>query len=334
MTSAQARAAGIVALSALMSCACPPHEAKQPADEPTAAEGEARVEDKPEEAMSTVPIKAEDLRMRRFPSAAEALAAVMASRPRVLGVGEYHQKHKTAAITSAVSRFSAHLLPKLAPLASDLIVETWVTTGKCGEQEKKVVDDVDKVTRRPEATENELITLLRRAKELEVQPHILEVGCREYQKILANEGVDYRGLLEMIGGHLRKQAGRVLAARGANRAKRKAAGKAAKKGSRPFPPKTVVLYGGALHNDLHPYAELATYSYAEALDRATDGGYVELDLYVPEFIEHDELLAREPWFELFKKNVSDREVLLIDRSPRSHILVFSRSTQTAKPPRE
>src|SRR5262249_46645564 len=52
---------------------------------------------------------------RTFPSVADALRVILdESRPRVLGFGEYHQKVGTAAVGSALSRFTAELLPVVA----------------------------------------------------------------------------------------------------------------------------------------------------------------------------------------------------------------------------
>ena len=122
----------------------------------------------------------------------------------------------------------------LAPHAAHLIVETWMTTGACGESETHVTEDVARTTERPAETENEIVKLLRRAKELGVAPHVLAVGCDEYKALAGGGGaVDYDRLLSITAQHLER------AIRQAALLPRSAA--------RPF----VIVYGGALHNDLH-----------------------------------------------------------------------------------
>src|SRR5678810_301322 len=113
--------------------------------------------------------------------------------------------------TSSVTCFSSS--PKV-PHASHLIVETWITRGTCGEEEKHVTEEVARTTERPVETESEIMKLLRRAKELGVAPHVLDVGCDEY-KVLAGEGgkagaVDYDKLLTITNQHLERAIGQSL----------------------------------------------------------------------------------------------------------------------------
>src|SRR4029079_10604176 len=110
------------------------------------------------------------------------------------------------------ARFTDEILPALAPRASHLIVETWVTTGSCGEQEKRVTEDVARTTERPKETESEIVRLLRRAKESGVAPHVLSVSCAEYASLTGgphkgaagsgSAGVDYDKLLKLTEHHL------------------------------------------------------------------------------------------------------------------------------------
>jgi len=103
--------------------------------------------------------------------------ALLAGSPRVVAFGEYHQQKKTARIPSALSHFTREILPAPArrPVATDLVAESWITTGSCGEVERKAVAQVDKATQRPASTENEVVTLLRRAKASGIEPRILQV---------------------------------------------------------------------------------------------------------------------------------------------------------------
>lgn len=248
-----------------------------------------------------------------FPNAARALESVLAThQPRVLGFGEIHQKTDSAPVRSAVKRFAEQLLPLLAPKATDLLVETWVTEGRCGKQEKRVVKQVDKGTKRPASTENEVLTLLRRGKKLGLKPHILVLSCADYKKLAGKDGkLDYEALLSTVTRHLRKK---VLAIASGPKA-----GAAAKKTTR----RTLLVYGGALHNDLFPPKGLEMFSYAPAAAKATEQRYVEIDLYVPEYLRGDKELRKKPWFPLIGK-ATPGQVVLIERGKRSYILVLRR----------
>jgi len=256
-------------------------------------------------------------------TAGEALRQVLrTAKPRIIGFGEFHQKISSAKVRSAVRRFSEQMVATLAPAASDLIVETWVTEGRCGEDERRVVKSVEKTTERPVTTEDEVVTLLKRAKQLGVQPHILKVGCDDYKLLARSRAgkVDYEKLLSMITRHLQQKATQVVAAR------RRADGAGE--------PKAVALYGGALHNDLFPLEGLEAFSYAAALQKLTGGRYAELDLYVPEYVEGDEAMRREPWYPLLRL-AGPRHVVLIERGPCSYILLLQRGygSPTSRPAR-
>jgi hypothetical protein len=264
-----------------------------------------------------------------FPGAGPALAHLLADRPRVVGFGEYHQRVGGPTVPSALKRFTEQMLPVLATQATDLVVETWVTDGSCGATEKKVVANVKKTTERPKETENEIVTLALRARAARVQPHALKVGCADYKRILGGKQVDYVKLLEFIGQKLRDTAVDAMAQRAKPAAGPDGGAPASQPASAPDRRRLVALYGGALHNDLYPAAGLEAWSYAAAL--AKHGRYVEVDLYVPEYVAADERLAKEPWFPLLKRAGADR-VLLIERDKDSYILVLSTTPAPASAP--
>ena len=258
---------------------------------------------------------------RAFGDAAKALKHVLDKHdPLALGVGEFHQKTNSAKVRSAVRRFSEQLVAPLSSRASDLVVETWITKGSCGKQEKAVVKQVETTTKRPEATESEVVKLLKRAKGAGIRPHILEVGCDDYKQLLGGGKVDYAKLLGMITKHLRGKAELLVKVR----AKKPAAAAAVAVDKKPGKPRRlVVVYGGALHNDLYPYDDLKDFTFGEALKKRTSGRYVEVDLYVPEYVEKDKNLAKEAWFPLLRL-ASPRGVVLIERGVGSYILLLKR----------
>ncbi len=243
---------------------------------------------------------------REFATAREALETILAEKPRVIGFGEYHELTGSAKVRSTVRRFTEGLLDLLDHRAAHLIVETWVEAGKCGKKEERVSKDVRKVTERPAHTQNELVRMIERAKKLGIKPHILELRCKDYEALLDDKNqVDYEKLLQMVTAKLQAQAIVALEHSKADQ--------------------MIALYGGSLHNDLYPYESVADFSYAAKVQKASKGGYVEVDLYVPEYIEGDDLLTKEDWFPVYREHSSTDHVLLIERGKHSYILVMKRA---------
>jgi hypothetical protein len=164
---------------------------------------------------------------QRYSTIGDALAAVIppGAGTVVLGVGELHQTTDTAALPSSLSRFTGEILPMIAGRTSDLIVETWITDGACGPAEAATIAGVATTTERPAATESEIVTLLRRAKDAGVRPHVLHVGCADYQLLSPPSSstpsssskrgatVDFQRMLTLIERQLRATITKVLAAR-------------------------------------------------------------------------------------------------------------------------
>jgi hypothetical protein len=253
-----------------------------------------------------------------YPSIESALAVIAAPAPNgppiVLGVGELHQTADLAAIPSSLSRFTREIWPLIAARVSDLIVETWVTDGACGKAESATVGSVAKTTERPAATEDEIVALLRRARDAGARPHVLTVSCADYRLLSPGAGkprgaaaaFDFERMLGLIRRKLEAKVGEVLATRDRTDNGRK----------------IVVVYGGALHNDLYPYPLLGAFSYAPSIFRATLGRYRELDLYVPEYLERNPALRREPWFAAWRAAARPGQIVVIRRSRDSLILIF------------
>jgi hypothetical protein len=255
-----------------------------------------------------------------FPTAAEAMQWLLGEGPRIISFGEYHQTKATASIRSALKRFSFEILPSLQEAgATDLVVETWITTGKCGEVEKKAVTHVEHTTERPKTTENEVLTLLRRAKASDIQPRILQVACKDYQAIFQAEELDYDKLLRLTRDQLETQIRTALDRKSSH---------------------LVLSYGGALHNDLYPKEELSPYSFGQAISKAVEGRYLEVDLVVPEYVEKDALVNGQAWFQQYRQAYQPGQVVLIEKGKGAYALVFPRTlpepkvTAKAKKPRK
>ena len=246
--------------------------------------------------------------VEHFATAAEALVRVLSTPARVVAFGEYHQTTSTAKIPSSLARFTGELLPTVAKQATDLLVETWVADGHCGKQETKVVEEVETTTERPPETESEIVTLLKHAKAAGVAPHILTMSCKDYRRVTDKHGdTDFAKMLTLTRDRLQNEVVRLL---------------------QPLQPESstrarmIAVYGGALHNDLYPAPVDRTYAFGRALFAKVSGQYLEVDLFVPEYILADKHMAAEPWFDAFKVGIQAGDALLIRRSERSFIIMF------------
>jgi hypothetical protein len=252
---------------------------------------------------------------RAYPSAADAVTALLADPGGVVAFGEVHQRNATAGTRSALARFKDEILPAIAPRTAHLVVETWMTRGTCGQAEARVSEDVERTTERPAETENEIGALLRDAKQRGITPHILEISCDEYRSLAGADGrVDYDRLLTITTQHLEAAARQALAL--------------PRSPARPL----VVFYGGALHNDLYPAPATARYSFGPAVYALARGAYREIDLYVPELVDQAPAMRADPWYSAWLRRAGRGhapadKVAVIERGPRSAIVVFPRSAQ-------
>jgi hypothetical protein len=239
-----------------------------------------------------------------FATPAAAVQALLASHPRMVAFGEYHQQKKTAKIPSALRRFTTDILPVLAENgATDLVAETWVATGSCGTVEHQAVAQVHETTRRPQRTEDELVTMLRRSKGGGLQPRILQIACTDYQAMMHGGRMDFDRLLRVTRDQLETQIRAALE----------------RPGSR-----MVVSYGGALHNDREPTAELAPYAFGPTIAQAVADRYLEIDLYVPEYIARDKSIQAQPWYQRYRAAYQPGHTVVVARGRGSYALIFPR----------
>jgi hypothetical protein len=250
-----------------------------------------------------------------FPNAKEAFHAAMMPEPLVLAVGEYHELESGPKVPSAIKRFTKDLLPLLKDRVTSLVVETWMVNGQCGAVEKQATKAVAKATERPDETEDEVTHLLDVSYGMGVKNHILILDCDDYRAMLTDAGtLDAEASLLMVK---RKVEEKALEAR--------------EKDEGGVPGKVLLLYGGALHNDVAPTEDWAAYSFGPALMAETKGGYLELDLLVPEYVEHDEDLVKERWFKGALSLAKQGHTVLISPRANVRLLLFP---YTKKPRRK
>jgi hypothetical protein len=234
---------------------------------------------------------------RRLAGAAELVEHIGQRGPRILGVGELHQQLDGPQGPAAIAWFTDQLLPLLAPTATDLVIETWVFEGGCGAQEEVVVEVLPEATNRPPETEDAIVRLARVARELGVTPHALDLSCDDYDAVVGPDGeIVHEALLRVMTRELGAMAAQGLAT----------------------PDATVILYGGAVHNDLHPRPALADYSYATAL---AGESYLELDLYPPAMAAAQAGFAEEAWYPLIPQ-AGPEHLVLYEREPKSLLVLL------------
>jgi hypothetical protein len=253
------------------------------------------------------------LECRLFPTPQAAFARVLETKPLVLAVGEAHAQRGTEGIDSSTKRFTQDFLPLLQGKASDLVVEVWAPDPKCQKEVAQVAERQKPVTQgQAKTTKNEFVALAETARVLGIVPWPLRPTCEEYDRI-ARAGED---AVEAMLALTADVTVRTIQARlDANRVQ----------GDR----RMVVAYVGAMHNDLSPRAGRERFSYGPALARATEGRYVELDVFVPEFIRDADTWRAMPWFSHFDRTRRHEQTTLFLTGPRSFVLIFPNSGEPA-----
>jgi hypothetical protein len=142
--------------------------------------------------------------------------------------------------------------------------------------------------------------------------HVLQMSCADHASLLPDGAaeIDYWKLLLLVTERLAAKAKELHAA----------------------PDRVLVLYGGAHHNDRYPDESLAEISYVPEIEKLVGERYVELDLYVPELIAGNSLLEAQDWYPLVETAAGPDRVVLIERGPRSYILLMRKSKLSKSQP--
>jgi hypothetical protein len=243
---------------------------------------------------------------REFADAKAAIGAILAEngRPRIYAVGEYHQTRPMAS-TSSLDRFTHEIIDVLEPHAGHLVVESWLdTVCEARADGAKTNQQVATGTGRPNTTSMEVLRLVRRSSTSHMQPHMLPITCLELDSVVDASGhVNFLLLLELVTDKLASVT-RSLVSKD----------------------RAVIVYGGALHNDLYPRWPLEELSYARSLADELGGGVLEIDLVVPEIVAPLAMIRNEPWFPLLGR-ASPNRVLVWERGPASYVVILPAETE-------
>jgi len=237
----------------------------------------------------------------------QAFELALRGDPLVIAVGEAHAQKGGAPVPSTVRRFGAELLPALAGRAKDLVIELVVPDKKCRQAETEAVRERTREVTKPQAegNQNEFVALGFRAKELGIRPEPLVPTCDELASVVkAGEG-DIHTMLGLVADITTRETIAFL--------------------SHGDPARSVVTYGGLIHNDIEPRAGRESWSFGPRLDRHVGGRYVEIDLIVPEAIQNGEPWRSLPWFVHYDAARHGAKTVLFRPGPRSFVLVFPRT---------
>lgn len=210
-----------------------------------------------------------------------------------------------------MQRFSEDLLPSVAPRAKRLLVELLAPPSGCEKPRQDVQAESDAITEgQSEQNQNDYVALGHAARQLGVMPDILRPTCADMRSIAAAE-VRVLAIMETIARLSLSMAERWL--------------------TEPVEPAQertlLLLYGGALHNDVAPREHLETWSYGPGLIERSADRYVEVDLVVPELVQDTESWQKFLWYEAVRSLPKDHAFVLVQVSERSFALVFPRSAQ-------
>lgn len=237
-----------------------------------------------------------------------AFEYLLRDQPRVIGVGELHLRtDKAGPSVSALARFTSEAMPRLGTRVSDLVIETWLVDPTC-KTGAEATQRVEGAMKRPESTKSEIGALVGIIKQNGIKAHVMRLSCDDLNAVAPAAGVDAEKLLDVVTRELARVT--------------KSAVRYRDEHAEPRP--LIVVFGGALHNDLYPYRSTRQWSYALAVDEATGGRYVELDLFAPEQVEGDALYEGEPWYPLVAKAAADH-VVLVERAPHSYLALLPRT---------
>jgi hypothetical protein len=233
--------------------------------------------------------------------------------PRVLAIGESHAQKDAARVPSATERFRSELLPVLAGRAQGIVIELLLPDRRCRKSEVAQVEKRQEEVTKPQAetNQNEFVTLGHAARALGIVPQPLVPTCEELRGILGAGAGDIDAMLRLVADITVREASALLE-RGAS-------------------DKTVLTYGGLVHNDRVPRPGREQWSFGPRLAERAGGSYVELDLIVPEFVRPEAPWTNLPFYPHYDAARDGAETRLFETSPGAFVLVFPRTPEEKRP---
>lgn len=250
----------------------------------------------------------DELTYREFTDTGVAITALLddAGPAKVYAVGEYHPTRKTPGATP-LTRFTTDILDHMLARSRHLVVEAWTDTG-CGGDGDRAQRQIAHTIGRPPAHTTDIEALVMKSARNRLATHGLQMTCIERGALLDALGrVDFLRLLELVTEKLQTTTKALVS-----------------------DDRAVIVYGGALHNDLYPRWPLEPLSYARPLARELGGHVLEIDLVVPEVVASMDMIRAEPWFPLLGRAAPDR-VIVWQRGPASYVVILpAQSEEVAK----
>jgi hypothetical protein len=251
---------------------------------------------------------------RLFDTPADAFRAILATKPLVVAIGEAHAQKGSEGIPSSAKRFTGELLPLLEGRASDLLLELMAPPKGCSKVTEEVKTKQKVVTEKQAAgDQNEYVVMGNEARKRAVVPDLLRPSCADLDAI-DKAGDDAVGAsLATIARLTRTKVIDLLDRNERN--------------DKPGADRIVATYGGAMHNDLIPPPERAAWSFGPELSARAKGRYVEVDLFVPEFIQDTEAWKKLAWYPYFDRALHPDKTTLFNPRPGSYVLIFPKSAR-------
>jgi hypothetical protein len=246
---------------------------------------------------------------RVFDTPADAFRAILETRPLIIAIGEAHAQKGTEAIPSSAKRFTGELLPLLEGRASDLLVELMAPPAGCKKTAEVVATKQKVVTeKQTETAQSEYVVMGNEAKKRGVVPDLLRPSCADL------DAIDKAGD-DAIGASLATIA----------RLTKNKVGELLDRNAKAAPERVIATYGGAMHNDILPPPERAVWSFGPDLSARVKGRYVEVDLFVPEFILDTDSWKKLDWYPHFNRDRHPDQTTLFNPHPGSYVLIFPRT---------
>ncbi|HEY4117210.1 MAG TPA: hypothetical protein VGM56_05120 [Byssovorax sp.] len=240
-----------------------------------------------------------------FASPRAAFEVALASKPRVVGIGEAHTQKAAGDVPTTARRFTQEILPALQGRASDLLVELMMPPKDCEKRTAEVRDAQAPVTQAQSASnQNDYVAMGEAARKLGVVPDLLRPTCADLAAVAGAGDDAIPRSLELIERLSVAQTKKVLAR-----------GDAASTSM-------VVLYGGAIHNDREPPEERRAWAYGPDVAALVSGRYVEIDLFSADTVGDDEVWKKLPWRARYDKSKLGASTVLFRLRDDAFVIVL------------